>query len=86
MGRNEHVLATQYVPVDDVQSDVSHLQSTPAVFEVKPSVTAHIVTGRVEHVLEVTTQYMPVDDVQSDVPHWQSTPRVLEIVPFEMAQ
>ena len=71
--------------MDDVQSAVPHLQSTPAVFGVKPFVTAHGATGRFEHSLEVATQYMPVDDVQAVVPHWQSTPAVFEVEPFVTA-
>ena len=63
-GRTEHVLedASQYKPVDSEQSEVPHLQSTPAVFEVRPSVTAHVVDGRELHELEL--QYIPVVDVQ----------------------
>ena len=68
-GRVEHVLedATQYIPVDNLQSVSPHLQSVPAMFSVVPSVTAHVVGGRDEQVLE--SQYIPVVEVQVAIPH-----------------
>ena len=47
---------------------VRHLQSS-AVFAAAPSVTAHVVDGRKEQVLEVASQYIPVVEVQVAVPH-----------------
>ena len=73
--------ASQYIPVDGVQSAVPHWQSTPAVFSVAPLMTAHVVGGRTEHVLEDASQYKPVDSEQSEVPHLQSTPAVFEVRP-----
>ena len=48
-----------------MQSAVPHWQSTPGVFEVRPSVTSHVVDGRELHELEL--QYIPVVDEQLEV-------------------
>ena len=44
--------ASQKNPDDDIQFELPHLQSVPAVFDVIPFVTAQIVGGRDEQELE----------------------------------
>ena len=58
-----HVLVdlVQKYPVDDMQFELPHLQSIPAVFDVIPFVIAQFVGGRGEHVLEDLTQYEPAE-------------------------
>ena len=61
----------QNMPVVAVQSVDPHLQSTPAVLVVAPSVMEQLVGGRIEQVLVEVVQYNPLVAVQSEVPHEQ---------------
>tara|TARA_B100000795_G_scaffold154813_1_gene116108 strand:- start:161 stop:316 length:156 start_codon:yes stop_codon:yes gene_type:complete len=51
-----------------MQFKLPHLQSVPAVFDVFPFVTAHVVGGRGEQESEDSTQYEPAAEHLVD-PH-----------------
>ena len=73
------------MPVVAVQSVIPHLQSTPAVLVVAPSVMIQPVDGRFEQVLVEAMQYMPVSEVQSVDPHKQPAPAQLDVAPLVTA-